>query len=250
MNVKTLYLAWQHKREPSRQWFPVGRLDADIERPLYRFRYIGGAKQAQQKAGFLPLIEFPKFDEGYESSELFPLFQNRVINRARPDFADYLSYLDLREGADPIEILSTSGGSRVTDTYEVFPKLEKDENGSFVCRFFLHGWRHVNESAQKRIECLEAGDQLYVTLELTNPKTGLAVQIQTADDYYMIGWAPRYLVEDLVKAMAESPWNYRARVVRVNPLPAPSKQRVLIEMKARWDEHEPMSSEDFRPLVE
>lgn len=250
MNVKTLYLAWQHKREPNRQWFPVGRLDAYIERPLYRFRYIGGAKQAQQKAGFLPLIEFPKFDEGYESSELFPLFQNRVINRARPDLADYLSYLDLREGADPIEILSTSGGSRVTDTYEVFPKLEKDEDGSFVCRFFLHGWRHVNESAQKRIECLEAGDQLYVTLELTNPKTGFAVQIQTAEDYYMIGWAPRYLVEDLVKAMAESPGNYCAKVVRVNPLPAPSKQRVLIEMSGRWDEHEPMTGEDFDPLVE
>ena len=188
--------------------------------------------------------------EMYDSQRLFPLFQNRVINRARPDRADYLSYLDLNEGADPIEILSTSGGSRVTDAYEVFPKLEKGEDGSFVCRFFLHGCRHVNESAQKRIERLEAGDQLYVTLELTNPKTGLAVQIQTADDYYMIGWAPRYLVDDLVKAMAESPGNYRAKVVRVNPLPAPSKQRVLIEMKARWKKHEPMSGDDFHPLAE
>ena len=214
------------------------------------FATLAVRRQAQQKAGFLPLIEFPKLDEGYESSELFPLFQNRVINRARPDLADYLSYLDLREGADPIEILSASGGSRVTDAYEVFPKLEKDEDGSFVCRFFLHGWRHVNESAQKRIERLEAGDQLYVTLELTNPKTGLAVQIQTADDYYMIGWTPRYLVNDLVKAMAESPGDYRAKVVRVNPLPAPSKQRVLIEMKARWKKHEPMSGDDFHPLAE
>ena len=249
MSVRTLYLAWQHKKESSRQWFPVGRLDADIKPPLYRFRYIGGAKQAQQKAGFLPLIEFPRLDEGYESSELFPLFQNRVINRARPDLADYLSYLDLREGADPIEILSASGGSRVTDAYEVFPKLEKADDGSFVCRFLLKGCRHVNESAQKRIERLEAGDQLYVTLELTNPETGFAVQLQTVD-YQTIGWAPRYLVEDLVDAMAESPGNYRAKVVRVNPLPAPSKQRVLIEMSGRWDVHEPMSSDDFIPLVE
>ena len=250
MSVSTLFLAWQHKKEPSRQWFPVGRLDADIERPLYQFRYIEGAKRAKVEAGFPPLIEFPRLEERYDSPRLFPLFQNRVINRARPDFADYLSYLDLHVGADPIEILSASGGSRVTDAYEVFPKLEKDEDGSFVCRFFLHGWRHVNESAQKRIERLEAGDQLYVTLELTNPKTGLAVQIQTADDYYMIGWTPRYLVNDLVKAMAESPGDYRAKVVRVNPLPAPSKQRVLIEMKARWKKHKPMTSKDFVPLVE
>ncbi len=227
----------------------MGRLDADTKRPLYRFRYIRGAKRAQAEAGFPKLLEFPNLEERYDSSRLFPLFQNRVINRARPDLADYLSYLDLREGADPIEILSTSGGSRVTDTYEVFPKLEKDRDGSFVCRFFLHGWRHVNESAQKRIERLDAGEQLYVTLELTNPETGFAVQIQT-EDYHMIGWAPRYLLEDLVKATAESPGNYRARVVRVNPLPAPAKQRVLIEMSGRWDTHKPMSSDDFRPLVD
>ena len=249
MSVRTLFLAWQYKRESSRQWFPVGRLDADLNQPLYRFRYIKGAKRAQAQAGFPELLEFPNLEESYDSPRLFPLFQNRVINRARPDFADYLSYLDLREEADPIEILSTSGGSRVTDAYEVFPKLEKDEDGSFVCRFFLHGWRHVNESAQKRIERLNAGEQLYVTLELTNPETGFAVQILT-EDYHMIGWAPRYLVEDLVQAMAESPGNYRAKVVRVNPLPPPSKQRVLIEMSGRWNKHEPMTGEDFDPLVE
>ena len=249
MSIRTLYLAWQHKKESSRQWFPVGQLDADVDRPWYRFRYIGGAQRAQAEVGFSPLIEFPNLEKGYDSPRLFPLFQNRVINPTRPDLADYLSYLDLHESADPIEILSTSGGSRVTDAYEVFPKLEKDEDGSFVCRFFLHGWRHVNEAAQKRIERLEAGEQLYVTLELTNPETGFAVQIET-EDYHMIGWSPRYLVDDLVKAMAESPGNYGAKVVRVNPLPAPSKQRVLIEMSGRWDEHEPMTSEDFDPLVE
>ena len=123
----------------------------------------------------------------------------------------------------------------------------KHEDGSFTCRFFLHGWRHVNQSAQERIDRLTKWDELYVTLELTNPATGLAVQIQTTD-YHMIGWTPRYLVTDLVAAMAESP-QYSARVVRVNPLPAPSKQRVLIEMNGRWDKHEPMTSEDFDPLV-
>jgi hypothetical protein len=40
-----------------------------------------------------------------------------------------------------------------------------------------------------------------VTVELTNPETTTAVQIQT-EDYQMLGWAPRYLVHDLVHAMA------------------------------------------------
>ena len=247
MSTRTLFLAWQDKK-PSKAWFPVGRLDADVEGSLYRFRYIGGAKRAQKEVGFPLLIEFPDLNEDYQSPELFPLFQNRVMNRARPDFTDYLHRLDLTEGADPIEILSTNGGHRVTDAYEVFPKIEKDDTGSFSCRFFLHGWRHINDAAKDRIDCLEQEEELYVTLELTNPATGLAVQIQTTD-YYMIGWAPRYLVEDLVAAMAEGPGKFGAKVVRINRQTILLKQRVLIEMYGCWAKYEPMSSEDFKPLV-
>ena len=247
MSTRTLFLAWQDKK-PSKAWFPVGRLDADVERSFYRFRYIGGAKRAQEEVGFLPLIDFPDLNEDYQAAELFPLFQNRVMNRARPDFTDYLHRLDLTEEADPIEILSTNGGHRVTDAYEVFPKIEKDDTGSFSCRFFLHGWRHINETTKDRIDFLEHGEELYVTLELTNPATGLAVQMQTTD-YYMIGWAPRYLVADLVAAMAEGPSRFGAKVVRINPQTILLKQRVLIEMYGYWDKYEPMSSEDFEPLV-
>ena len=247
MSTRTLFLAWQDN-EPSKAWFPVGRLDADVERSFYRFRYIGGAKRAQEEVGFLPLIDFPDLNEDYQAAELFPLFQNRVMNPARPDFTDYLHRLDLTEEADPIEILSTNGGRRVTDAYEVFPKIEKDDTGSFSCRFFLHGWRHINETTKDRIDRLEHGEELYVTLELTNPATGLAVQMQTTD-YYMIGWAPRYLVADLVAAMAEGPSRFGAKVVRINPQTILLKQRVLIEMYGCWDKYEPMSSEDFKPLI-
>ena len=248
MNTKTLFLAWQDKRgEVSRPWFPVGRLD--VEPSLYRFRYIRGAKRAEKEQGFLPLLDFPILTAEYQSAELFPLFRNRIIAQGRPDRADYLDNLGLPENADPVEILSVSGGYRVTDAYEVFPKLEKGPDGSFICRFFLHGYRHVNKIALNRVERLEPGEQLYLTLELTNPATGLAVQIQTTD-YHMIGWTPRYLVSDLARAMAESPDKYTAQVVQVNPQSAPMKQRVLIEMRGYWDpQHEPMKGKDFQPLV-
>ena len=246
MSGRTLFLAWQDKAQ-SRRWFPIGRLDADIERSQYRFRYILGAKQARERVGFPLLIEFPDLEADYRSPELFPVFRNRVMNRNRPDFTDYLHSLDLPLEANAIEILSANGGRRMTDTYEVFPKLVKRADGSFTCRFFLHGWRHVNASAQERIDRLAKDEELYVTLELTNPVSGMAVQIQTTD-YHVVGWAPRYLVADLVKAVAESP-EYSAQVVRVNPQPAPSKQRVLIQMRGSWDEHEPMSGPEFRPLV-
>ena len=102
--------------------------------------------------------------------------------------------------------------------------------------------------AKDRIDRLEQGEELYVTLELTNPATMLAVQIQTTD-YCMIGWAPRYLVSDLVAAMVEEPSSYGAKVVQINPHTILMKQRALIEMYGCWDKHEPMSSEDFTPLV-
>ena len=248
MNTKTLYLAWQDNKEHSRQWFPVGRLDADVKRPLYRYRYIRGAKRAQREAGFQPLPDFPKLYEDYKSLELFPTFKNRVIALGRPDRIDYLHNLDLLENADPIEILSVNGGHRVTDAYEVFPSIVKQTDGSFTCRFFLHGWRHVNQHSQDRIDSLQKAEQLYVTLEFANPATGLAVQIHTTD-YYMIGWSPRYLTPDLAMAMAKSPDGYTAKVVRINPQPAPSRQRVLIEMNGSLNEYEYMNNTDFMPLV-
>lgn len=244
---KTLFLAWQD-RANTREWFPIGRLDADLGRPAYRFRYTGGARRAQREAKFPLMVDFPTLERNYWAPSLFPLFQNRVINPRRPDRADYLRRLGLPSGADPFEILETSGGYRATDAYEVFPKLVKAPDGSFNCRFFLHGWRYVNSSGQERLNKLIRDEKLYITLELTNPRTRFAVQIQTTD-YHMIGWAPRYLVPDLAMAVTEKPRDYAAHVVRVNPQPAPSKQRVLIEMRGKWDRYEPMIGSDYQPVV-
>lgn len=249
MNQRTLFMAWQDTAH-SRLWFPVARLDADVAKPSYRFRYIRGAERARREAGFPLLMEFPEIERDYRSSQLFPVFRNRVLNSRRPEREQHLRGMDLNPDADPIEILATSGGRRVTDAYEVFPKLAKGPDGSFSCRFFLHGWRHVNQRSQERLEALEAGEKLYVTLELTNPRDRVAVQIQTTD-YYVIGWAPRYLVGDLVAAMAETPSEYSAKVVRVNRADASARpvfpsERVLIEMRGSWRHHKPMSGADYQ----
>ncbi len=250
MSEKTLFLAWQDKSR-SRQWFPIGRLDADVDRSEYHFCYTGGALRAQEEANFLPLPAFPELKKGYKSPELFYPFQNRVMKPNRPDFREHIERLGLSENSnpDPFDILSVSGGQRTTDFYEVFPKIEKNAEGGFTARFFLHGWRHANEAAQNRLARLEPGEELYVALDLNNPVAKVDVQFQT-QDHHMIGWAPRYLVSDLAQAIAESPGEYAAKVVRINPAPAPMKQRVLIELRGNLGEHEPMSSEDFRPLVE
>ena len=149
MKEKTLFLAWQDKRL-TREWFPVGRLDISPGADSYRFRYIKGAQRAQSSAGFVPLMDFPDWNRTYESSVLFPLFMDRIIQASRQDFPEYLQMLDLPEGANATDILTVAGGERATDNFEVFPKLERKPDGSFDSRFFLHGWRHLHPVTSNR----------------------------------------------------------------------------------------------------
>src|SRR6266498_2581437 len=214
--MRTLFLAWQDTTS-TRAWYPIGRLDADLKKSRFQFGYTRGAQIAHEKAGLQPLDSFPDFHTLYESSELFPLFRNRILGEERTDFKEYLRQLDLSpQQANPLEILSLTGGERQTDNLEVFPKIERNKNGGFHCRFFLHGWRHVNEPAQKKLIELKGGEHLRVAVELNNPATVLALQLQTPDDYHMIDWAPRYLVKDLFAAICESPNDLTATVVKVN----------------------------------
>ena len=248
--MKTLFLAWQD-HAATRAWYPIGRLDADLGKSRYQFGYTHGAELANKRAGLKQLDAFPDFRGVYQSGELFPLFRNRILGEDRKDFQEYLRQLDLTpEEATPLAILSLTGGERQTDNLEVFPKIERHKDGGFRCRFFLHGWRHVNEASQKRLETLKPGDDLRVAIEFNNPATTLALQLETSDDYHMIGWSPRYLVSDLCKVIDEHFGAIKARVVRVNPSPAPAKQRVLVELSGRWPKnYEPMSTPEFGLIV-
>ncbi|HEX5784364.1 MAG TPA: hypothetical protein VFY35_06515 [Burkholderiaceae bacterium] len=242
--MSTLFVAWQAP-EPTRAWFPIGRLEASSDRHDYVFQYTKGALNAREKAGFEPLIAFPEFHRKYESGELFPLFKNRILEPSRKDFAEYLHWLDMDPShADPIEILSLTGGERQTDSLEVFPKVQKLSDGTIRCRFFLHGLRHVASSARARAEALEAGELLQVAIEVNNPATTFAVQLQTQDGY-LIGWAPRYLVDDLRTALLDHS-TVVAKVQRINRVGAPFAKRVLIELQGGVPQtFEPMTSDEY-----
>ncbi len=206
---------------------------------------------AASEVGLEPLYDFPDFGQTYESDNLFPLFANRVMNRNRRSFASYLNSLGIDSSEpNPMEILAIDGGRRMTDRFEVFPKLPRDANGGFRSRFVLHGSRHASDAAQERLTTLQPNEEMHVTLELTNRAAGRAVQLQTMD-YHMIGWAPRYLVHDLVEAMTHAVSDYQAQVVKVTHDSPWQDQQVLIELSGRWpDEYMPMSGDEYQPLAE
>lgn len=83
-----LVVAWQHPQ--TRLISAVGMLDVETER--YRFRYL---RRAIRTTDFRPFLGFREFERTYLSDELFPLFQQRVMNPRRPDYERYIRSLSL-----------------------------------------------------------------------------------------------------------------------------------------------------------
>ena len=246
--MNTIYLAWEDRL--SRRWFPVGRLVRDVsETSTYEFSYIQGARQAKESAGFFGIPGFSKLEEQYRADDLFPAFANRTMNLGRPDRAGYLSDLGIDEADwDALSELSVSGGRSMADSFEVFPEIEPDGEGRFETRFVLHGLRHLNKHAVARSESLRVGDALHLSLELNNPATTHAILV-SSDDYYILGWLPRYLVDCMHR---DGTWLVEEVVVsvaKVNPY-APLSNRLLVDFSGQLPEgFNPMKDlEQFKPI--
>ena len=229
--MTTLYLAWQHA--PSRRWFPVGRLiRRRFDTEEFEFAYVQGARDARDLAGFRAIPEFPHLSRRYRATDLFPTFRNRAMNRRRRDRAAHLHELglDVNE-CDELAELSVSGGRSHTDSFETFPGIEPDPTGRFHTQLTLHGLRHTNEHGVEAVQKLRAGDKLRVAAELNNPVTthGLVVYTQ---EYYMLGWLPRYIAEAIQQIGDWASLDADVAVAQVNRH-APLSQRLLVNFSGR-----------------
>ena len=111
----------------------------------------------------------------------------------------------------------------------------------------------MTNEARSLTDRLVQGEVLGLSLDKTNPVDKPAIAIRAREDGdqngVRIGWTPRYLVKDLAAVMIENPKALHARVARLSPVPAPSTQRLLIELRGNWGTHTPMSDPDLIPLV-
>jgi hypothetical protein len=244
--MKTLFLAWQDPT--SRAWFPVGRLTFDEGK--YTFTYTQGAKQAQDKCDFNLVYSFPDLNKVYTSAELFPLFYNRVMQRSRPDYKNYIQWLNIPENEDyPISILSRSGGRKVTDHYEVFPCPEPDETGLYKIHFFAHGLRYLPKSTIEKINQLQAQEILYLNHDFQNPYHSKALLLRTNDNY-IVGYCPRYIADDVLKMKEKNSTLLKVQVERVNRVPTPLQLRLLCNLTAEWpDDFYPFDGQEYQPII-
>jgi len=241
--MNALYLAW---RRLDHRWWPVGRLSR--EGSDYVFNYTQGARSAEE-AGFRPLSNFPDFDQVYVSTQLFAMFQNRLPPQSRPDYQDFIEWLDLGRGeADPLVMLARCGGQRETDMFEVFQIPEQNAEGRYRSTFFVHGLRHRGLSAEQEVRRLRPGDALALEAEPANPHDQRASRIHTVVRGVHIGFVPRYLCQD-VHALLSAGELPQARVQRVNPPPTPAQFRVLCSLDSPWPQGSgPLANRDFEAL--
>jgi len=240
--MRVLYLAWQDPQ--SRRWLTVGKLS--VETGIYRFVYTKGAKLSKN---FIPFGSMRDLHEVYKSLDLFPLFANRLISKKRPEYRDFLRWLDLREDeADPLVLLARTEGVRETDSLTVFPCPERNSDGKYVVHFFSHGLRYLPPEARTRINNLRTGDKLYLLPDPQNSHDGCAIALRTDDPATIVGYCPRYISCDFLEVLESNPEAVQVRVKRVNT-DAPIQLRLLCTLTAdRPENFEPCSAGEYAEI--
>jgi hypothetical protein len=141
--MRKLCIFWQNP--DTRRWYPVGMLTRTAD--MYNFVYTKGAKEAK---GFIPFGRMRELDRIYRSSELFPLFANRVLARSRPEYDQYVRWIGAdNDPDDEMLVLARTGGARATDSLTVYAKPEPNERSEFDLLFLCHGIRHLPPSGYR-----------------------------------------------------------------------------------------------------
>jgi hypothetical protein len=233
--LRRLAVAWQHPA--TRAIEPVGILECD--EAGYRFCYVRNAFNVE---GFRHLLGFPDLHRTYESTRLFPLFAQRVMDARRPDYGRYLSQLHLSEGAEPFELLGRSGGHRKGDTIQLCPEPDVAPNGSTRSIFLVNGVRYVlaaDSAADQRFASLRPRERLILVDEPDNDWNKRAVLV-SARDGQRLGWVPDLLL-DYVHTVRDQ-GEPSLVVEHVNGPEAPPHLRLLVRLNG----HVPVG---YRPFT-
>ncbi|WP_313888621.1 hypothetical protein [Mycolicibacterium sp. CBMA 226] len=159
----------------------------------YQFQYLDGVSTVE---GFRPFIGFPDFNSLYISTRLWPFFELRVMDRKRPDFPEYVSWLGLKPDASTLDILSRSGGGNKGDTVQLVEAPTVTSDGSTESIFLARGVRYAlsEHGTEAAATALQPGDKLQLGDDSFNEANPRALLIQTCGGE-SVGWVPDLLVD-------------------------------------------------------
>lgn len=240
-----VYLAWQ---EPNtKEWHVVGMLREYKEG--YTFDYTGGAYASNK---FIAFSGMENLEKTYVSTELFPLFKNRLLSKNRPEYPRFIDWLGLeKNNLSPISILGRSGALRGTDSLQMFNRIEIDLDGSFEHVFFAHGLSHLSQSALNRVTNLTSGERLYLCLDCQNSFDGNAIIIRAEKPAEIVGYCPRYFTKYICKSLRENSFNFSIHVETLSKN-APANYQLMCKLKGNVSTEEKdtfMNQEEFQPIT-
>lgn len=220
--MRRFAISWRNRSK--RVITPVAVLD-DFGPAEYQFQYLEDAGRVE---GFRPFIGFPNLESIYISQRLWPFFELRVMERKRPDFPEYVSWLGLKVDASTLDILSRSGGGNKADNVQVVESPAVAGDGSTEAIFLARGVRYVlrDYGTEAAADSLRPGDRLLLSDDVTNEANPRALLLKTRDGA-AVGWIPDLLVEysrqvregggnvELLQNNHGSPWHTRL-LVRVS----------------------------------
>lgn len=224
----SLIIVWRNVE--TRTWTPVGKLS--YENNYYYFNYTNGAKDDK----FIPFGQMRDKKETYVSNVLFPIFYNRLLSKSRPEYEDFLNWLDIdKNNSNDILELSRSRGIRATDELQLFPMPEKDKDANYEVLFFAHGISHLAPEYVNRLSSLKSKDELLLLKDIQNKFDKDALMLRTQDDpVELLGYCPAFFVKDFNKLM-EINGNLEVKVTiqKVNHS-APSQLKLLCKLSTKW----------------
>ncbi|MDO5286939.1 MAG: hypothetical protein Q4G45_09005 [Actinomycetia bacterium] len=227
-----LLVVWQHPA--TKRFVVIGRLARDGEG--FTFAYTRAAAQVER---LRPLPGLP-FGQRYHGATMPPVFLQRVMSSAKPDFVRYVSGLGLSPtDVTPWEQIVHSGGQRNGDTLQFIP-LPYVEQGRAKARFLVNGIQHVPgahrlcdgreivitpERHSDVLDQLRAGDRLRIEAELNEQDDHACLLTK---DEEPVGWVPRILSRGMRELSRES--STYASVVRAGGADVPPHLRVVVEV--------------------
>ncbi len=218
-----LLVTW---KDPSDSlWKPVATLDQNESG--YSLRYTDNAKELSR---FTPFGLMNDLDKKYSSTELFPMFSNRLLPTNRPEYQNLIDWLDLEGKDSPFSVLAATHGERATDSLKLFQCPTLDSN-QYVTEFFVQGLPYLGEHTQALVEGLKAGEKLFFMDDYQNESSDTALAIRTNNPKTMIGYCPNFLARD-IGYLSTFDKSSKLVVKKVNSS-APANFKLLCSFEAR-----------------
>jgi hypothetical protein len=240
---RDLYVAWQDP--DTRTWRTIARLRRTGDE--YEFLFTRGVT----KLNSIPLDLFRMdVNKRYRSTDLIPLFRNRLLSRNRTDFHKVANWLGLKGDENEFVSLSKFGLIPGSDSILIYPAPELVDR-NYSVEFFVHGIRHMHADMASHCDLLSTGSPLLPLLDVKNPADPNAVAFRTETDFRLIGYLPAFYAGDVRTILSKPALANEAKIFVVkNNKDAPVQLRLLCRFEVVVDQDfVSLNSEAHTPLL-